>query len=465
MMSTSRLAGGFQWLRPRRLELAILVLGVLLRASFAWTNHVSWAFDQSDHWQVARWILAHGRLPGVDTLRESFHPPLFYVLGALLLKLGLSLGQIIFLPILCGTLRLGLLWAGFELYLSHSRSARVASLALVAILPASVHIDGIVHPEALNGLWTALGMFLGALALRRRGLSRWRAALAAGGCLGLALLTKISGSVVLLSILCGAILELLLSRDSWTEKLRAALPFAAMLGLCVLLCGWFYARNVREHHKLFLTSFDLPFEEQHVAKSNRLPYLERRSLGYLFGWDSRIFVYPFHPTSIEPYPQFFPVAVASTFSDYWKFSFSGLSVPERGGPSLEFDRIVRASQFAVVGGTVIWIATSSAWLWVFAFAFRKRRFDELALLLVPLLTVASALHFAIANPVDYYGVVKGIYMQFGAPSLYALFGLSVAWTLAKPDRWPLFVALLSAFWCVTAYTMYCRFRLPLLPYG
>ncbi len=453
------------WLLSRKTELALFALGVLLRVSMSWSYEPTWAFDFGDHWQVVTWILRYGRLPPVEALRESFHPPLFYVTAAFLTKWGVSLTRLVLMPIICGVIKLALVWAGLEVFVMRSRLARVSALALAAVMSASVHVDGMIHPEALNGLWAAAAMLLAALAFARTGRARWGLCSAAGVVLGIGMLTKISASVIVISLSCAALLEFVFAKRTFRGRVAALLPWAWMVGLCVAVCGWYFARNVTLYHQVFLTSFDLKFEHSMVVDSNKLPYLDRRSLGFFVGWDPKIFLFPYHPSAVHPEPRFFPVAVASTFMDYWNFCFSGLSIAERGGPSLVFSRVVAASRYAVAGGTAIFVATVLAWCFTIVPLFRRRDFARMALLFVPLFTLVSALHFATKYPVDDFGVVKGVYMQFGAPPMFALFGVAVAWTRRSADRWPLFALLVSALWCVTAYTVYCRFRVPLLPLG
>jgi hypothetical protein len=166
-------------------------------------------------------------------------------------------------------------------------------------------------------------------------------------------------------------------------------------------------------------------------------------------------------------PRFFPAAVVSTFVDYYNYSFSGIDIsgqsPIWSGSRPISTKVLAASQYAVWGGTFIFVATVLAWLVVTPRIFMRRDWGLMALMLMPAFMVVFALQFAILYPVDNYGVVKGVYMHFAAPPLYGLFGVAVAWSLRKPLRWPLFVTLMGAMWMVATYTLYCRLRLPLLP--
>ena len=83
----------------------------------------------------------------------------------------------------------------------------------------------------------------------------------------------------------------------------------------------------------------------------------------------------------------------------------------------------------------------------------------MALLLVSLLTVASALYFSVAHPADGHGVTKGNYLIFGAPPLFALFGAATAWAQSQRQRLPLLGILLLALGCVSLYSFDCRLGL------
>jgi hypothetical protein len=457
------------FLQQRKPELLLFALGLVLRLSMAWRYDATWSYDSDWHWEVVEWILKQHRIPTPDDVGEAQHPPLYYLLVAGLIALGLKRPDMVWVSILSGTIRMALLWTGFELYLPRARLARVAALALAAVLAASVHIDGMVYSEALSGLLLTAAMLLIPLVFRRKSWARWRMAGYLGFILGLAMLTKISGIVIIAVLGTTACLECVFSREDWSTRAGQLLSWAWMLIVCVAVCGWYFARNVRDYGRPFVTSFDVASQHYLVADLQKVPYLDRRSLGFFLSWDEAVLLFPYFPSGIEPRPRFFPVAVVSSFVDYWNYSFSGRdpSVAVLGWPGERLrpitPKIFRASEYAAFGGTLIFLATLGAWLAVMPGTFRRRDWGLVALLFVPLFMLFSALHFAVAYPLDSYGVVKGIYMHFAAPPLYALFGLAVAWAFQKPIRWPFFGALLGALWLVAAYTLYCRLRIPIVP--
>jgi hypothetical protein len=216
---------------------------------------------------------------------------------------------------------------------------------------------------------------------------------------------------------------------------------------------------VRDFGKPFVVSFDLPTQQAHFARFKEVPYLFRRPVGFFLGWDPVIFVSPYAHATTGRYPTFFPTLVASTFVDYWGYGFCGAF-----GPSVP-PRVLRASGRAAAGGTVIFAATVLAWCAAVRPVFRRRDWGGLVMLAAPMLALVSAMHYAIAYPMDQFGQVKGVYVQFASAPLYGVFGLAVAWARERRRRWPLLALLLASLWSIAAYTLFCRFRWSILPLG
>jgi len=458
MKSKFSLAELRDWLRRRVPELAVFLFGVFLRVTMAWRYDATWSYDSNHHWAVVQWILDHGRVPPPTAVFSAFHPPLFYATAAWLFRHGATRDNLVWLSIACGTVRLGLIWAGLELYLPSLRWARVSALALAAVTAASIHIDGMVYPEAMSGMWIAAAMLVTPLAFSRA--KQWRWACCVGFFLGLAMLTKISAMAVIASVGAAALAEFVFSRDGSWARLAKLLPWVGMLAVCVGISGWYFARNVRVYHTPFITSFELS-QKGLLADSEKVPYFDRRSLGFFIGWDPIVFLFPYYPSGLGTHPRFFPVAVASTFVDYWNYSFSGIDPKAPNQFVYARDRpmtsvVLATSRLASIGGTVIFLATVAAWGAATCWVFRRRRWGLFALLLVPPLSMAAAMHFAITYPIDRYGVVKAVYMQYGAPPMYALFGVAVAWAQRQAVRWPLLGVMAVAWWMVASYSFYCR---------
>ena len=459
----SRLAW-VRWLAARKIEVAVFLLGVLLRLSMVWNFHFGWNYDSEAHWEVIQWILNHRMLPNVESTFESFHPPLYYAIAAFLVRLGFTRATLVWFSILCGVVRLATIWAGLELYVVGSRWARVAGLALAAVVCASVHLDGMVYTEPLNCLLTAVAMLLVPLGFRRSARFRWPVTVVVGFVLGLAVLTKVSAIAVLGAVGAAALVEFVHGRRPLPARIGSALPWLGTLIVFVGVCGWYYGRNVRQYGSPFVTSFSLPSQHWLVADAEKDGFSDRRTLGFLFDWDDGIYKSPYRPSGLNPRPRFFPVAIASSVVDYWGYGFAGYD--QLGQPSTGMKPIAKVrnvSRLAALGGTVIFFAVVVAWAVSMVRVLRHRDAGRLALLLVPFVMLLATLHFVIGSPVDDYGVTKGVYMAFGAPPFYALFGIAVGWAHRKPIRWPILAVLLVALWFVAAYTVVCRLGIKIFP--
>jgi 4-amino-4-deoxy-L-arabinose transferase-like glycosyltransferase len=461
MILRNRLA----WLRTRIPECAVLVLGVFLRMTMRWSYRPAWGFDSSGHFEYIDWILKHRAVPPADAFFHAFHPPLFYSIAAAIA--GENRTTAVWISIFFGTLRLGVIWAGLEICFPQQRWARLSALALAAVIPASVHTDGLVYGEPLNGFLIAAAMLVTLIAFRRPARSRWRWTTLLGVIFGLAMLTKISAVIILIGIGIAALSEFVLSVHSdWRTRWENLLPWSATLLVCIALCGWYYVPIAQKYGRPFITSFDT-FHTDPAWDPQGKPPIERRTFGFVVGWNRDIYQVPYWPTAALPYSRFFPLVLTSTFVDYWNFSFSGLS-PERPAELSANNRpltrkLMNVSRLSVIGGTFIALATSIAFAACLRYGLRRRRWDIMALLFGAGLTVLSALYFALQYPCDNNGVIKGNYLLFGAPPLYAMFGVAVAWAQRKPSRWILLVGLLGSLYLVASYTLYCRTRIWLPP--
>jgi len=456
------------WLFRRRIELALFLLGVLLRLSMYWNYHPAWSYDSNLHWEVIQWIADNGKAPSAEATFESFHPPLYYATSAWLLLHGVGRHGMAWFSIICGIVRLGVIWAGLELYVPGSRLARIMGLALAAVTAASIHLDGMVYPEALHGCLCAVAMLLVPLAFRRSMMARWPLALAIGVVLGLAILAKVSSAAVIAAVAAAALLETLIIQRTIVVRVCNALPWIFTLAVCLSVCGWYYARNVRVYGQPFITSFDIPSQSYIAAETDKHPLIDRRPLGFLFGWDPTLYENPYARSGFGNEPRLLAVAVASNFVDFWRYGFQGyqkpwLLNPDRASLSTTQAKVMTAARAAVYGGTVIFLATVCAWFAASFRLLRDRDVGRLALLLFPLSTLLATLHFTTKFPFDGIGVIKSIYMTFGAAPAYGLFGVAASWSQRKRYLWPILASLIVALWLVAAYSVYCRLGLRLLP--
>src|SRR5205807_1056447 len=88
---------------------------------------------------------------------------------------------------------------------------------------------------------------------------------------------------------------------------------------------------------------------------------------------------------------------------------------------------------SALAGSLIALVTLVAWLIATVRCAVRRNGLSMVLLAVPLLATLGQAHYAMLYP-NLIGPVKGLYMQFAAAPLCALFGIAVA-ELWRRGRW------------------------------
>lgn len=415
-------------LLPLAPELLLVLIGAALRLSFV--GHTEASYDFVDHQRYIEWFEQHLALPSMRLSRLAYGPPLYHAIGGLVLRLGLAWDTLIALSALMGALRLVLLWWALRLLLPDgssrqgvfaARLGRCAALGLAVVLPAAVHIDGMVNNESLSMLacWAAMACWLrvrGETALRPR--LQWM--VGAGALLAVALLTKFSAVMLVIGAVLAAGLELL--RGPRTGALRRAAPWAACALVAATLAAPLYARNLRHEGRLFPTAFELLDAGAISAETRALPTWARRTPSFFWQVSPEIYARPYWPTGSN---ELWSLLLQVTYADHSAYHFAPRD--SRSPPSCWTPFTLRAAGLSVAGGTVLALATMIGALALLVGALRRRDVAVVTVLVVSGLAVLGQIYFATQYPVDHYGVIKATYLQFGAAPLYVCFGAVVAW--------------------------------------
>jgi hypothetical protein len=461
----SRPGAARRWARAHLPELAALSAGILIRLSMALLYDARIGFDYNAHWPHIQYIATRHELPPLAFNATAPHPPLYHTIGAVLFSMGLGPGALGWLSALWGMLRLVLIWVALERWLPESRLARVVALALAAVLPASAHLDGMITNETLVMLMSSAVIVVAPAAITAARTGRIAPMLGLGLLLGLALMSKVSASVLVISIAVAMLLEIVRARQpsTWWTALRArALPmFAGGLVLAAVAGPWFVRNQIR-YGQVAPSAYEGAMKPNQ-AEFEKIPYLDRRPLGFFLGWNLPIYVRPIYHTGLKPEARFFPVLLATTFHDYYVFNYSGGGKYQAPTRSISGAGITLGCM-SVMAGTPIALITVIAWAVVLRRLWRRRDDGEpdprFALLLAPLGALIGQLHFAIKYPNDNFGPIKGAYLQFIAPILCALFGAAVAWMWRRRAlrRWRAgALAAMGAVLVVAAYSAHARF--------
>jgi hypothetical protein len=454
--------GAARWAATRIPELVIVLVGVALRVSLSRTFDVRLGYDFPQHLQYAQYLQEHAWLPRYDLNYSTYNPPLFYALAAALMHAGIALQTTGWISIISSCLQLILLWVGAEMYMRDWRLGRVLALALMAVLPAAVHAAGFFSNMALSDMFTTAAAVLLPQVFLRRGRCAVRYGIGAGACMGLALLTKVSGLMILVAFLIAVGVAVVRGgREGTRDLLRGT---AAVLVMIAAISGWHYARHRVLYGKFVLTGYD-PYVK--VDPIFQVPYLDRRAMGFVVYWNSDIYTAPYWPSASRPYARFWPMMVVTTFSDYYNVTY--VAAPKAGMPrTLINGKPLRLAAFlpaqlSAVGGTALALLAAAALLVAGRAAWRRGDYARLLLLLAVPLAVAGQLHFAIRFPKDHFGPIKGVYLQFVAPIFCALSGLAIAalWNRRNPVTRVLAIGGIAAIGLVATYTFYAKVYVPL----
>jgi hypothetical protein len=315
---------------PEALTVVATILGLALRLEHAVTfDGPTRGADYRVHLAGVRWMLENWRPFFFDESVPSqvrAYPPLWYAIGALILKLTESEKAIAALAVGGWLIRQYVLGKILKEAVPGARWSRFAALSIHAVLPLSILIDGKVNPEGLHA-----GLFTVALYLLWR-MERqasdpdgivWRTAALFGIFAGLALLTKptavvlVLAAIVMLSWRVLRSLKLASFAATWRRLLRPAFLAAAVW--CAVVGFWCGTNLVKFGHPL-------PHvwgTEEHPILAQPVAY--RRPLGWLLPFEWRQYLeFPIIRSGREPRPNFWATMVVGTWSDEYNRGFCRL---------------------------------------------------------------------------------------------------------------------------------------------
>jgi len=266
LVSVAVTGGGSRFLRPKGGagpdrapgaegvdRLAVAPLAVLVVILISWMvlfgNNLPqiaalFGFDRDGHLQYIDYILREKALPLADQGWQMYQPPLFYVLSALIIgpfgwtpwadSAVLALRAF---SALTGMVHLVLIFLCLRMMFPGQPRRQMVGLLLAGFLPANLCLSHHITNESLAALFVTAALYF-TLRLLRAERSSARLAIAAGTCLGLALLTKFSAVLAVPFVLVA-----LAWRRGTTSAARAAVSSLGLVLFSLLaVCGWHFAR-------------------------------------------------------------------------------------------------------------------------------------------------------------------------------------------------------------------------------
>ncbi len=227
----------------------LALVAVAIRIHNALRYPADWGFDATFNWRYIYRLTQDWTLPSLQAGWSTSDPPLFYYVSALAMRglaaLGARDAALFVIPLLSTLAGLGIVALAVALARRAApadplRSALAGLLLLY--LPAHLHMSAMVNEGMLLALLTSAAVY--GLAVRADSAQRQPLAAAAGVGVsaGLALLTKLSG---VLAILTGVATYAL---DGWRgrERSLAAARIAVLVLVSLAIGGWFHVRVLLE---------------------------------------------------------------------------------------------------------------------------------------------------------------------------------------------------------------------------
>jgi tetratricopeptide (TPR) repeat protein len=264
----------FLWLKPLRgpagnvcLVAAVGVAWVLLFVHNLPQLPRVYGFDAEGHEAYIRLVQEERRLPLADEGWQMYQPPLYYLLGAVVLELaGLTVAEdlaSVLLRALNGLVGFGhaclVFWVLRELFPEVGWPGRVGFL-LASALPAHLVVTQYVTNEPLAAFWVSLGLALTLRARRCGDHPGWAAA--GGAALGLAMLTKFSTLPAVALVLAlwwsglGRPAKEPAAAGGGAGRWAGCLGWA--LAVFLVVCGWHYGRVWLHFGRPLVGNWDLP---------------------------------------------------------------------------------------------------------------------------------------------------------------------------------------------------------------
>jgi len=232
---------------------AMLLVAVLVRLSNAITFPSLRAFDGFGHFTYIWFMADQWRVPLATTGWSFFHPPLYYALMASIwtvlapldpvVRLSVGTGLIAMIGLIHGVVAYALARATFP----DKPIVALLAAGLMFFLPMHLYSAAFLGNEGLNAILCTMSLVAALWVLQRPGFARGTVL---GLCLGAAMLTKFTSLAIVLGTLGTLALQTVIRR-SWRRG-GAAIVGAGVVML--LVCGWFYARNVMVYGNPFMVS-------------------------------------------------------------------------------------------------------------------------------------------------------------------------------------------------------------------
>ncbi len=253
--------------------------------------------DYTGHAEYVAMMAAEWRAPLAEEGWQMYHPPLYYVVAAVVSPVGGE--KAVQLLSALSAVAIGVFaWLGVR---RDDERGSWTVLLFAAFLPMSLTLSPTLSNELFAGAVIGGVLVLSAAFLSRGDIGPRKAALL-GVCAGLAMLTKFTALMLVVST--AAAIALCLASNANRRTLAAG---AAYLGAVAVVAGWYYARNALTYGDPFIGNWDL---RSGLAYEQSPGFRTMRSLlsfGSVFREDP----------AIQPFVSFLDGQYATMWGDAW----------------------------------------------------------------------------------------------------------------------------------------------------
>jgi hypothetical protein len=250
-----------QWhLDPGMIRYGLLVLWFLYALN-SLARVMPTGFDVGHHLEYIDYIAWRGSLPLANDGLQMFQSPLFYVLGAALFRLGYALFEVEtafqlvkIIPLACGVANIEIAYRCARLAFPDRRDLQVMATVCAVSIPMHLYTAHFIGNEMLAGTLPGACIWVVLRWMRRPELSESvREQLLLGGCIGAALLAKVTVIVLIVPIVVMLTLSRLQRAVPWRRILD---PLGGVAATALVVAGWYYLRNVVHFGQPFVGGWD-----------------------------------------------------------------------------------------------------------------------------------------------------------------------------------------------------------------
>ena len=244
--------------RPNTTAFAIVLVFVLLSLTYSFVTRLKYGPDEPDHFVYIRSIatslafptIKHSLAPleeGSTSTIEGHQPPLYYAIQAIPFALLKAIGapdDTIWRVLRLLSILIGAAWI-YSVYLLckdffNEEKYALAATAFIALLPTSAYTAGVINNEVLISLFFTCAL-IPILRYFRSGNMSFKSSVVLGLIIGLAILSKAQGLILLIVFLAACLA--VCRRANYANYKQVLSSAVIVLGVAFMISGWWFIRS------------------------------------------------------------------------------------------------------------------------------------------------------------------------------------------------------------------------------